>query len=78
MDSNTVGALIYFGVAIVVAVISATVMRTRQENWEKFDIGDAFLCMLLGVVWPLTIVAGVVYLASDFLYSKFSKQREDN
>ena len=78
MDDNTVGALIYFGVAIVVAVISATIMRVKQEKWEKFDIGDAFLGMLLGVMWPFTIVAGVVYLASDFLYNKFSKESEDN
>ena len=73
MDSNTVGSLIYFGVAIVVSIISATIMRVKQENWENFDIGEAFLCMLFGVLWPLTLVAGVVYLASDFLCSKFSK-----
>jgi chromate transport protein ChrA len=78
MDDNTVGALIYLGVAIVVSIISATIMRVKQENWEKFDIGDAFLGMILGVVWPLTIVACVVYLASGFLYNKFSKYREDN
>lgn len=73
MDDNTVGSLIYFGVAIVVAVISATIMRVKQENWEKFDLGDAFIGMLLGVVWPITIFGGVVYLASGFLYNKFSK-----
>lgn len=73
MDDNTVGALIYFGVALVVAIISATIMRVKQENWEKFDLGDAFIGMLLGVVWPITIFGGVVYLASDFLYNKFSK-----
>lgn len=73
MDDNTVVALIYFGVAIVVAVISATIMRVKQENWEKFDLGDAFIGMLLGVVWPITIFGGVVYLASGFLYNKFSK-----
>ena len=78
MDSNTIGSLIYFGVAIVVAIISATIMRAKQENWEKFDIGDAFLGMLLGVVWPITIFGGVVYFASGFLHNKFSKESEDN
>ena len=73
MDDNTVGALIYFGVALVVAIISAITMRVKQENWEKFDIADAFIGMVLGVVWPLTIVASFVYLASGFLYNKFSK-----
>jgi hypothetical protein len=78
MDSNTIGSLIYFGVALVVAIISATIMRVKREGWEKFDIGDAFTGMLIGVVWPITIVAGIVYLASGFLYSKFSKESEDN
>ena len=78
MNINTIGLLTYVVVAVVVAIISATIMRVKQENWEKFDIGDAFIGMVLGVVWPLTIVASVVYLASGFLYNKFSKQREDN
>ena len=78
MDGNTIGALIYFGVALVVAIIAATIMRVKQEHWEKFDIGDAFIGMVLGVVWPLTIVASVVYLASGFLYNKFFKESEDN
>jgi len=77
MDFNTIGALIYSGVAIVVAIISATVIRVKEGNWQQFDIGDAFLGMLFGVVWPLTIVSWVVYLASDFLYSKFYKVKEN-
>jgi len=70
MDSNTVGLLIYSGVAVVVAIISATIMRVKQENWVRFDIGDTFLCMLLGVVWPISVVAGIVYLTSGFLCRK--------
>lgn len=77
MDFNTIGALIYFGVAIVVAIISATVMRANRDYWVRFDIGDAFLGMLFGVVWPLTIVAWVVYFVSDFLYGKFFKAKEN-
>ena len=77
MDSNTIGSLIYFGVAIVVAIISATTMRVKLDNWERFDIGDAFLSMLLGVVWPITIFGGVVYLASDFLCRKINAKKEN-
>ena len=75
MDSNTIGSLIYFGVALVVAIISATIMRVKKENWVRFDIGDAFLGMLFGVLWPLTIVAGIVYLASDFLCRKINAKK---
>ena len=77
MDFNTIGALTYFGVAVVVAIVSATIMRVKEGNWQQFDIGDAFLCLLFGVVWPLTIVAGVVYLASDFLYCKLFKAKRN-
>ena len=64
MDSNTIGSLIYFGVALVVAIIFATIKRC---NYWSFDIGDVFLCVLLGVLWPLTLVGGVVYMVSGFL-----------
>jgi chromate transport protein ChrA len=73
MDSNTIFSLIYSGVAIVVAIISATIMRVKQS--DRFDIGDAFLSMLLGVLWPLTIVAWVVYLASGFLCRKIKAKK---
>ena len=75
MDSNTVCSLIYSGVAIVVATISATIMRLKQDNWHRFDFGDTFLCMLMGVVWPLTMVAGIVYFASDFLFRKINAKK---
>jgi uncharacterized PurR-regulated membrane protein YhhQ (DUF165 family) len=75
MDFNTIGALIYFGVAVVVAIISATIIRVSDR--DRFDIGDAFLAMLFGVVWPITIVSWVVYFASDFLYGKFFKAKEN-
>jgi chromate transport protein ChrA len=75
MNSNAVGSLIYAIVAIVVAIISATAMRFKAYNWDRFDIGDAFLGMLLGILWPLTIVAGIVYLASDFLYRKIKAKK---
>lgn len=61
MDINTIYTLTYSGVAVVVAIISATIT------------GNVFRGMLFGVSWPLTIVACVVYLASDFLYGKFCK-----
>ena len=73
MDSNTIGILIYSGVAIVVAIISATIMRVKKDKRFGFDMGDAFLGMFYGVWWPITIVVGVVYLVSGFLYSKFYK-----
>lgn len=76
MDSNTVCSLIYSGVAIVVAIISATIMRVKLSNWERFDFGDTFLCMFLGVLWPLTVVACIVYLTSDFLFRKISAKKE--
>ena len=77
MDINTICTLIYSGVAVVVAIISATVIRVKEGNWQQFDIGDAFLAMLFGVIWPLTIVSWVVYFASDFLYGKFFKAKEN-
>jgi len=64
----------YTVMPIVVTIISAIIMRVK---WERFEIGDAFRCILFGVVWPLTIVAGIVYFASDFLYGKFYKAKEN-
>jgi len=78
MDGDTIITMIYAGMALVVAIISATIMRVKQDNWDRFSIGDAFLCMLLGWLWPFTIVAGIVYLASDFLYDKFLKAKEED
>ena len=77
MDINIIITLIYSGVAIVVAIISATIMRVKEITW-KFDIGDALMCVLFGIIWPFTIIVGVVYLASDFIYDKFLKTREEN
>ena len=74
MNISTIGALIYIVVAVVVAIISATIIRAKMSNWDSFDIGDAFLCLLFGAWWPITIVAGVVYLASDFLCDKLFKK----
>lgn len=76
MDSNTICSLIYPIMAIVVATISAINMRVKMYM-DLFDIGDAFICVLLGVLWPLTIVAGVVYLASDFLCRKINAKKEN-
>ena len=73
MVINTTITLIYAIMELVVAIISATIMRTKLSNWDRFSIGDAFLAMFFGVVWPITIVVGIVYLASDFLYDKFCK-----
>ena len=70
MDSNILGTLMYTVMPIVVTIISAIIVRVK---WERFEIRDAFRCILLGVLWPISIVVGVVYLASDFLYSKFCK-----
>ena len=76
MDSNTIGTLIYFGVAFVIAIISATIIRFNLSNWERFNAIDVVISMLFGIVWPLTIVAWVVYLVSGLLYSKFFKKYE--
>ena len=78
MVINTTITLIYAIVALVVAIISATIisatiMRDKLSNWVRFNMEDAFLAMFFGVVWPITIVVGIVYLASDFLYGKFYK-----
>ena len=78
MVINTTIILIHTIMAFVVAIISATIMRIKLSNWDRFGIGDAFLAMLFGAVWPITIVAWVVYMASDFLYNKFFNTREDN
>ena len=70
MDSNILGTLMYTVMPIVVTIISAIIMRVK---WERFEIGDAFRCMVFGMLWPITLVGGVVYLVSDFLYGKFCK-----
>ena len=76
MDFNTICVLTYAIVAVVVAIISATIIQAKMSNWDRFDIGYAFLSLLFGVVWPITIVAGIVYLASDFLFCKIYKAKE--
>ena len=75
MNINAIGALIYIVVAVVVAIISATIIRAKMSNWDRFDIEDVFLSLVLGVWWPFTIVVGIVYFASDFLYDKFCKAK---
>lgn len=66
----------YTVMPIVVTIISAINMRVKMYM-DLFDIGDAFICVLLGVLWPLTIVAGVVYLASGFLSRKINAKKEN-
>lgn len=63
MDSHIVVTLGYSVMPIVVAIISAIIMRVK---WERFNSGELFLCILFGVLWPITLVGGVVYLASGF------------
>ena len=74
MNINTIVALTYAIVAVVVAIISATIIRAKMGNWDRFDIEDVFLSLVLGVWWPFTIVVGIVYLASDFLFCKIYKK----
>ena len=74
MNSNIVGTLMYTAMPIVVTIISAIIMRVKLE---RFEIGDAFRCMLFGVLWPLTLVGGVVYLASGFLCRKINAKKEN-
>ena len=74
MNINTIGLLTYAVVAVIAAIISATIMRAKMSNWDSFDIGDAFPCLLFGAWWPITIVAGIVYMASDFLVCKIYKK----
>ena len=73
MDSNIVGTLGYTVMPIVVTIISAIIMRVK---WKRFEIGDAFRCMLLGVVWPITLVCGVVYSVSGFWRRKINAKKE--
>ena len=73
MNINTIVALTYAIVAVAVAIISATIIRAKMSNWDRFDIEDVFLSLVLGIWWPFTIVVGIVYFASDFLYCKFFK-----
>lgn len=74
MNSNILSTLMYSGMPIVVTIISAVIMRVK---WERFEIEDAFRCMLFGVLWPLTLVGGVVYLASGFLCRKINANKEN-
>ena len=74
MNSNIVGTLMYTAMPIVVTIISAVIMRVK---WERFEIEDAFRCMLFGVLWPLTLVGGVVYLTSGFLCRKINAKKEN-
>ena len=69
-----ISVLTYAIVAVVVAIISATLIRAKMSNWDRFDIEDVFLSLVIGVMWPFAIVIGIVYLASDFLYNKFCKK----
>ena len=73
MNIITIGVLTYAIVAVVAAIISATIIWANLNYWDNFDIEYAFLSLLCGMVWPFAIVAGIVYLASDFLYNKFCK-----
>lgn len=74
MNIITIGVLTYTIVAVVVAIISAAFIRAKMSNWDRFDIEDVFLSLVIGVMWPFAIVVGIVYLASDFLYNKFCKK----
>ena len=77
MNINTIGLLAYAIVAVIAAIVSAVIMRAKMSNWDSFDIGDAFLSLLFGAWWPITIVAGIVYMASDFLVCRFFKTKEN-
>ena len=74
MDSNILSTLMYTVMPIVVTIISAIIMRVK---WERFEIGDAFRCVLLGVLWPITLVGGAVYLVSGFLCRKINENKEN-
>ena len=77
MDIITTITLIYAVMAFVVAIISATIMRVKGVTW-KFDIWDALMCVLFGILWPITIFMGAVYSISGFIYDKFFKARKEN
>ena len=74
MNENTVGWLVYACAAAVVSVVMATIMRLKYNN--RIDIGDAFLSVLCGFLWPITVCAGVVYLASGALSRVVAKINE--
>ena len=71
MDSNIVGTLMYSVMPIAVTIISAIIMWVK---WERFEIGDAFRCMFFGMVWPITLVGGVVYLVSGVWRRKINSK----
>ena len=75
MNINIIDILIYAIVAVVVAIISATIIRAKMSN--RFDIESTFISTLFGVVWPLTVFIGIVYSVSGFLYDKFFKVKEN-
>ena len=74
MDSNILGTLMYTVMPIVVTIISAIIVWVK---WERFEIRDAFRCILLGVLWPITLVGGAVYLASGVLCRKINAKKEN-
>lgn len=74
MDSNILGTLMYTVMPIAVTIISAIIMRVK---WERYEIKDAFRCVLLGVLWPITLVGGAVYLVSGFLCRKINANKEN-
>lgn len=67
------GPLIYAGIALVVAIMTATIVRVKGVD---FGILDSLICVLFGVIWPLTISIEIVYLASGFIYGRFFKAKE--
>ena len=74
MDENTVGWLVYECAAVIVSVAMATIMRLKYNN--QLDIEDAFLSILCGVLWPITVCAWVVYLASAALFRIVAKNNK--
>ena len=74
MNENTVGWLVYTCAATVVSVATATIMRLKYNN--QLDIEDAFISLLCGVLWPITVCGGLVYWASAALFRIVTKHNE--
>lgn len=52
------GVVIYFGIAVVVAV--ALTIYFAKSN--KHDTDDVLLAVIVGLLWGVAVVAGVVWL----------------
>ena len=68
----------YWGIGIVVAIITATRLRVYRHKKHEEDDGveSTFWGIVYGGMWPLTLVGWVVYLVSGFLCRIINAKKE--